>query len=310
MQSPLSKNILETLVDTKDYLLTGESFSLYYDKEWEMLITHPLPDDLSKYYESKDYKPHQHRSKSLFDKMYNYIRKRGYRYKLQLIKNFHTQAKSVLDYGTATGEFLQFMSKNDFAVSGIEPNEIARKVANQNLDNKVKVSIDNISEKFDVITLWHVLEHLPDLDAIIEKLKQHLLPGGIIVLAVPNFQSYDAKFYKKHWAAYDVPRHLWHFSPKAINKLFSRHKMTVIGQKPLYFDSFYVSLLSEQYKTGKKWIVSAFYRGLISNIKARKTGQYSSLIYIIRGIEENPAKLFFVRGNTPQIARICMCFPL
>ena len=285
ISSPLSGHTCYKKLDAKDFLLTGEKFDLYHDADWDMLITIPVPEHPEKYYQSDAYKPHQHRSKSILDKIYNYIRKRGYNYKLNIIKSFHPKAKSILDYGTATGEFLQFMQQETFLVSGVEPNEMARKQANTILNDKVSVSIDAISGSYDVITLWHVLEHLPDLDFVIEKLKQHLRPGGIILVAVPNFKSYDARYYKAHWAAYDVPRHLWHFSPLSIQKLFNKHQLEIKVQKPLFFDSFYVSLLSEQYKTGKKRLFSAFFRGLLSNIKARKTGQYSSMIYVISSMD-------------------------
>jgi len=279
---PLSGNPAEYRFTVKDYLVSDENFKLYADEKWDMLFTLPIPENLEKYYQSGDYKPHSHHSKSLLDRVYNWVRNRNYAYKYKLIKKFNPKAQSVLDYGTATGEFLYYLSKKTFLVSGVEPNKNARELANILLDNKVSVSINNISQKFDVITLWHVLEHIPEPDKLITELKKRLNPDGIILIAVPNFKSYDAKVYGAYWAAYDVPRHLWHFSPTAINNLFLKHKMTVLSQKPLYFDSFYVSLLSEQYKTGKKRALPAFYNGLISNIKARKTGQYSSLIYVIK----------------------------
>jgi len=279
--SPLSSNSCTFFTKIDDFLVSRETFELFYDAEWDMLITQPIPTDLDKYYQSAEYKPHEHQSKSVLDKVYNYIRKRSYQYKLDIIKQYHPKAKSVLDYGTATGEFLDFLSKKTFTVSGVEPNKKARDIANTLLKNKVSVSIDEVPDKFDVITLWHVLEHIPDIDEIIEKLKQKLNPNGIILVAVPNFKSFDAKHYKNYWAAYDVPRHLWHFSPKSIQMLFQQHKMAVKAQKPLYFDSFYVSLLSEKYKRGRPCFIGAFFTGLRSNFKARKSGDYSSLIYVV-----------------------------
>jgi len=280
--SPFTAFPLEKKFSVKDYLVSGEKFDLYHDKEWDMLITHPQPANLSGYYQSKNYQPHKKDKNNWFDKLYNLIRNHSFRYKYRLIKKQHPHAKSLLDYGTATGDFLEFMTKETFSVSGVEPNKKARTIANERLDNKVAVSIDELDNRFDVITLWHVLEHVPEPEKLIEKLKERLQPNGIILVAVPNFKSYDAGFYGKYWAAYDVPRHLWHFSANAVQKLFNRHKMELIAQKPLYFDSFYVSLLSEQYKTGKKRLIPAVYRGCLSNIKAWKTGEYSSLIYVLR----------------------------
>ncbi len=280
--SSLSKQNLTPKLQVKDYLVSGENFHLFHDNQWDMLVTVPQPENLSKYYDSPEYKPHEHSSKGFFDKLYNFIRNRSYQYKLKIFKRFHPSAQSVLDYGTATGEFLHFLKQKTFKVSGVEPNKKARERANHLLDGEVKVSLDEIANKVDIISLWHVLEHIPDPDGLIEKLKEKLQPNGMIVIAVPNFKSYDAQYYRQYWAAYDVPRHLWHFSPLSLQKLFAQHGMKLVGQKPLYFDSFYVSLLSEQYKTGKKRLFPAFVTGLKSNWKARKTGQYSSLVYIFK----------------------------
>jgi len=280
--SPLSQQKLIKKLVVKDYLVSGENFDLYYDKEWDMLVTLPQPEDLSKYYESTEYKPHEHHSKGIFDKIYNFIRNRSYKYKLNVIQKYHPTGKSILDYGTATGEFLDYLQQKSFKVSGVEPNKKARERANLLLKNTVSVSIDDVNEKVDIISLWHVLEHIPNPDELIKKLESKLQKEGIIVVAVPNFKSYDAQYYQQYWAAYDVPRHLWHFSSSAIQKLFAKHNMKLVGQKPLYFDSFYVSLLSEEYKTGKKRLFPAFFTGLKSNRKARKSGQYASLIYIFK----------------------------
>ena len=280
--SPLSGHKIKKIQPVKDYLVSGQDFDLYHDKQWDMLLTYPVPNDLENYYKSTAYKPHHHQNRSFTDMLYNLVRKQNYLYKYRLIKHFVPDFKSVLDYGTATGEFLAFLKQKTIKVSGVEPNKNAREIANKQTNGKVSVSIDKVSGKYDVITLWHVLEHVKEVDELIDKLKQRLSQNGILVIAVPNFKSYDAQHYGASWAAYDVPRHLWHFSPVAIQKLFQKHQMQVVGQKPLYFDSFYVSLLSEQYKTGKKNLIKAFFTGLKSNWYARKTGQYSSLVYIIQ----------------------------
>ena len=136
--------------------------------------------------------------------------------------------------------------------------------------------------KYEVITLWHVLEHVPNLQEYISELKKLLKPNGVLIVAVPNFKSYDAEYYNEFWAAFDVPRHLWHFSKKSIDLLFSKHGMSVSKTLPMKFDSFYVSMLSEKYKTGKSNILRAFWIGLKSNIKAMSNNEYSSLIYVIK----------------------------
>lgn len=144
--------------------------------------------------------------------------------------------------------------------------------------------VDSDPYKFDVITMWHSLEHVHDLDMYIYRLKQLLKPNGVLVIAVPNYKSYDAELYKENWAAYDVPRHLWHFSQTAINRLFATELLKVVKTLPMKFDAFYVSLLSEENKTGKKNFIKAIINGYRSNKSAEKTGEYSSLIYCLKNM--------------------------
>jgi len=136
--------------------------------------------------------------------------------------------------------------------------------------------------KFDVITLWHVLEHVENLQEYIAELENLLSNNGRLIIAVPNYKSNDAKYYKEHWAAFDVPRHLWHFSQTSIAKLFADVDMIVEKTLPMKFDSYYVSLLSEKYKSGKMNPIKSFYKGFLSNFKAKATNEYSSLIYVIK----------------------------
>ena len=201
-----------------------------------------------------------------------------------MINNCTKIEKKILDVGCGTGDFLKAAQNNGWVVIGIEPNQEARSIANSKTNNAV-FDIDHLSkinDHFDVITLWHVLEHLPDLKTQIENLKRLLNPNGTLIIAVPNFKSYDAKFYKSNWAAYDVPRHLWHFSKKSISKLFQNNGLKVIKHKPMLFDSFYVSLLSEKYKSGKMNPFRALWVGLYSNILGFIKKEYSSHIYILK----------------------------
>ena len=160
----------------------------------------------------------------------------------------------------------------------------------KNIENEVlkfedDYTPENKPYQFDVITMWHVLEHVHDLDMYIYRLKQLLKPDGVLVIAVPNYKSYDAEFYKEHWAAFDVPRHLWHFSQTAIHRLFATELMKVVKTIPMKFDAFYVSLLSEEYKTGKKNFIKAVISGIKSNKEAKRTGEYSSLIYVLKNMK-------------------------
>jgi len=176
---------------------------------------------------------------------------------------------------------LSYCKNNNFNVTGIEPSDIARQQAIGKGVNVYKEIDDVLGKKFDVITMWHVLEHVPNLHEYLKHLKSLLNENGKLIVAVPNFKSYDAEYYKEYWAAYDVPRHLWHFSQKSISILFETVGMKVKKVHPMKYDSFYVSLLSEKNKTGKSNFIKAFWVGLKSNLKASKTKQYSSLIYEI-----------------------------
>tara|TARA_B110000503_G_scaffold69835_1_gene108803 strand:+ start:31958 stop:32815 length:858 start_codon:yes stop_codon:yes gene_type:complete len=281
MSKGSNKNLIPPL-SCKDYTVSGDCFELTTNKEYEMLVTAPLPVNLEKYYKSAAYISHTDSKKTCFDKVYHTVKNYALHQKLSLLNSFETSEKSVLDVGAGTGDFLNVCKKNDWTILGIEPSAAARAIAKKK-EVFLKAELSEIkNQKFDVISLWHVLEHVEHLKDTIKTLQGLLKPGGRIVVAVPNYKSYDAQFYKEYWAAYDVPRHLWHFSQKSIHKLFSEVEMTVAQILPMKFDSYYVSLLSEKYKKGKLNLIAGFYRGLVSNLKAKTTSEYSSLIYVIK----------------------------
>jgi len=281
----------EHYLTCEDYTVSNKKFDLLYNPKYEMLETFPQPKavDLSSYYESEDYVSHTDSKKSFIDRLYQIVKRHTLKNKLKLIKSFKKENKYLLDIGCGTGDFLLVCINDGWNVVGIEPNEKARSLAKTKLTEhhsaEVNSEITKISgEKFDVITLWHVLEHVPNLEEYISTLKLMLKPTGVLVVAVPNFKSYDALYYKQFWAAFDVPRHLWHFSKKTIHLLFLKHKMKVEKIVPMIFDSFYVSLLSEKYKKGSTNFLKAFYIGFLSNIKALNSKEYSSLIYVIKNV--------------------------
>ena len=274
-------------LNVKDHSVSGEDFQLLLNKELDMLETFPKPvgEKLSEYYKSEDYISHTNAKRNLFEKIYHLVRTVSLKRKLKLINSFQSEGRGLLDIGCGTGDFLETAKKNNWNVVGIEPNEQARSVANFKTNNSV-FDIQHLEtlnkNSFDVITLWHVLEHLPNLEDHIETFKKLLKPDGTLVIAVPNYKSYDAQFYKSFWAAYDVPRHLWHFSKDSIRKIFNISGFELIEIKPMVFDSFYVSLLSEKYKKGYMNPFRAFWVATLSNLKARRTREYSSLIYILK----------------------------
>ena len=273
---------LTKLLNCKDNTVSGDYFEVMVNTEYEMLVTYPVPKNIEDYYKSEAYISHTDSKKTFFDKSYQVVKNHTLKQKLILLNSFKSSSKSVLDFGAGTGDFLKICKNNNWQVLGIEPSAEARENAVKKGVHLKENLLDVTNQKFDVITLWHVLEHVENLKSTIKALKSLLQPEGRIVVAVPNYKSYDAEFYKEHWAAYDVPRHLWHFSQKAIRKLFLEAEMIVEETLPMKFDSYYVSLLSEKNKTGKSNPIKAFYRGFLSNRKAKSTTEYSSLIYVIK----------------------------
>ena len=278
---------LTSVMSCIDYTVSQESYELLLNKEFDMLVTQPVPSDLENYYKSEDYISHTNASKSFIDKIYQKVRKRTLQNKLKLINSFNLSDKKLLDIGSGTGDFLATCKADKWNVFGVEPSKEARAIS----DDKNVKAFSDISEleenNFDVITLWHVLEHVENLLEYIDILKSKLKPNGVLLIAVPNYKSFDAKYYKEFWAAFDVPRHLWHFSQTSIKKLFANVSMKVEKTLPMKYDSYYVSMLSEKYKTGKTNYFKAFYNGFRSNLKAKSTSEYSSLIYVIKNTKNS-----------------------
>ena len=276
-------------ITVKDHSVSGEEFQLLLDEELQLLKTHPQPatEKLGRYYESDDYISHTDGKRSLFEKLYHTVKQKALRDKIKLIEGFQPAKGKILDIGAGTGDFLVMAKSSGWDVVGLEPNPKAKAIA----EVKGVTFLNELSQmpdhSTDVITMWHVLEHVPDVEAQIAELKRIVKPDGTIIIAVPNFKSYDAQHYGKFWAAYDVPRHLWHFSKIAIKKLFSKQEMELVKILPMKFDSFYVSLLSEKYKTGKMNFLKGFFIGLRSNMKAARNFEYSSHIYVINRQKTN-----------------------
>ncbi|RRJ88901.1 class I SAM-dependent methyltransferase [Paenimyroides tangerinum] len=274
-------------IDVKDHSISKESFELFEDSEYELLKTNPFPvlSELGKYYESEDYISHTDGSRNLFEKVYQTVKKKTLNDKISWIKSFKKSTISILDIGCGTGDFLFRTKEEGWNVFGFEPNEKAKAISKSKNINLIDDLDSYQKHSFDVITMWHVLEHVPDLDKQIKQIKTLLKPDGLLIIAVPNYKSYDASFYKSDWAAYDVPRHLWHFSKTSIKKIFQNYQMQLIHIKPMYFDSFYVSLLSEKYRSGKMNLLRAFYIGVISNLKGKSTKEYSSHVYFLENLK-------------------------
>jgi 2-polyprenyl-3-methyl-5-hydroxy-6-metoxy-1,4-benzoquinol methylase len=271
-----------------DYSVSNETFELYYDHDLDMLITfpQPSPENLGRYYESNDYISHTDSKRSLFEKAYHFVKKIALKNKLNLINNCCFAKGKLLDIGAGTGDFLLTAKQNGWNTIGVEPSEKAKGIAIGKGIQFTDSTQELESNSFDVITMWHVLEHVPDLEIQIKELKRLVKPNGTIIIAVPNFKSYDANYYGKFWAAFDVPIHFWHFSKTAIKLLFEKEDIKLEKIFPMKFDSFYVSLLSEKYKKGKMNFVNAIWVGLLSNLKAKCNLEYSSHIYVLKNTKK------------------------
>ena len=278
----ISKHTL--FLKVKDHSISKETFHLYRDEEMDLVYTYPqpIPEKLPQYYESEDYISHTDGKRSLFEKGYQLIKNVALKNKLELINSSQKAKGSLLDIGAGTGDFLCLAQKKGWKTIGVEPNAKAKEIAVAKGVSFIEDTSRLEEHTFDVITMWHVLEHVPDIEKQILELKRLLKPTGTLFVAVPNFNSYDAKYYDVFWAAYDVPRHLWHFSKKAIKILFERETLHLIKVLPMPFDAFSVALLSEKYKQGKMNFIRAFIVGLQSNWKAKQTKEFSSHIYIFK----------------------------
>lgn len=280
-------------LEVKDYSVSKETFELYHDQVLDLLTTHPkpTPEKLLKYYESDDYISHTDGKRSIFEKAYHLVKDMALKKKVCMI-NFQQIGKGrLLDIGAGTGDFLLAAKENGWATIGYEPSEKAKNIATLKGVSFIERTENLPNQSLDVITMWHVLEHVSDVEAQIRELKRLLKPNGTIFIAVPNFKSYDAEYYGKYWAAFDVPRHLYHFSKTAIKILFQREDLDLIKIIPMKFDSFYVSLLSEKYKTGTMNYFKAFVIGLKSNAKGNRTREYSSHIYILKNAKNDSNSL-------------------
>lgn len=270
----------------KDNTVSKENFNIVSCDSCNFKFTNPIPveDKIGQYYKSEEYISHSNTNKGLINKAYQAVRNITLNQKEKLIADNNKRGR-LLDIGCGTGEFLYYCKKSGWSVEGIEPDDDARKLGTTNyeLDIHPEMHLKQIhNESVDVITMWHVLEHVYHLRDRIKELKRIIKSSGYIYIAVPNYESYDATIYKENWAAYDVPRHLYHFGKSDIKRLMEKEGMTVTDIIPMKFDSFYVSMLSEKYKTGKINYVNAFINGLKSNNQGSKSMNYSSLIYKIK----------------------------
>jgi len=267
----------------KDHTVSGELFQIERCAGCGFLMTNPRPkkENIGRYYQSSAYISHSDKAEGLVNRIYREVRKLTLASKYRLIRPFLSNPH-LLDIGAGTGYFLKYCKDKGVQVRGVEPDSGARETAmriHQIRLEEEQALLEMEDNSFSVITMWHVLEHVHDLDERIRQLRRLLKSDGRLLIAVPNPLSNDAAYYQDFWAAYDVPRHLYHFVPESIEKLFNRYGFRLEKMLPMKWDAYYVSMLSESYKNGKPGMLSAFLRGFLSNLRA-KNGKYSSQIYI------------------------------
>lgn len=283
------KDQFESVMTCKDHYATGEPFEICRCRTCGFLFTQSVPaeNEIGRYYESPDYISHTDTHKGLMNRVYHYVRRYMLGRKSRLIKHSCGLSRGyLLDIGTGTGYFPHFMQKKGWRVSAIEKSPQARAFAKEHfgLDIDTPETLGTYSDKsFDAITLWHVMEHLEHLNETWETLGRILKDRGVLIIAVPNADSFDAQKYKEMWAAYDVPRHLWHFTPSTMQQFGAKHGFILTQRRPMPFDAFYVSMLTEKYKKTPCYVL----KGMITGAKAwaaslAKKDRSSSMIYVFR----------------------------
>ena len=279
----------EKVLTCTDHYATGEAFDVCQCAGCGFLFTQGVPDEaeIGRYYESPEYVSHTDTRKGVAYHLYHYVRRFMLHRKAALIKHGCGLSRGrLLDVGTGTGYFAHYMQEKGWKVSAIEKSPQARVFAKEHfqLDVDAPEALDAYAPgSFDAITLWHVMEHLQHLNETWDRLSQLLHDRGILVVAVPNPSSFDAKHYQASWAAYDVPRHLWHFTPSVMQQFGMKHGFKLTAYHPMPFDAFYVSWLSEKCRKSTYPFVRGMWKGmeawLASLVKKERS---SSMIYVFR----------------------------
>lgn len=277
----------------KDEFLSNEDFQIHECLQCGLLFTEPRPskEKIGDYYKSEEYYSHQENKKGFIPKLYESVKAINLKHKYRVAVEGKSIGK-LLDIGCGVGDFLHIAEQHGWQCTGVEPSEDAKAIATKRIKADILSSedLEQIpNETFDVITMWHVLEHVDDLRWQVFQLQRLIKNNGRIVIAVPNYKSYDAEFYKEKWAAYDVPRHLNHFNKETLVKIFKNNNLNLIDTNKLKWDAYYISYMSEQYKHHSMPLLRGAFRGLISNCKARKSNEWSSRVYVFeKQKEKNP----------------------
>ena len=271
-------------LEVKDLFLTQEPFKILECKECGLLFTTPRPnkEEIGRYYKSEEYYSHQENKEGFIPKVYEKVKSVNLKNKYGIATEGKEKGKA-LDIGCGVGDFLHTMEQHGWDCTGVEPSEDAKAIAKKRIKGQLLSSEEqeNLPDSsFDLITMWHVLEHVDDIRWQIQQLHRLCKPGGRIIIALPNYKSYDGQYYKAEWAAYDVPRHLNHFNKETLIKIFEESGLRHVKTEKLVWDAYYISYMSEKYRKHSIPLLRGAFRGLVSNCKARKTGEWSSLVYV------------------------------
>ena len=273
----------------KDHVVSSEQFDLWQcsDCNFRFIQNAPAENEIGRYYDSETYMSHATGKTGFFNSLYQTARTYSVWWRYRVIKNSGATTKgTLLDIGCGVGAFAAYMQKKGWTVTALEPDADARKSAMElyRLQAEPMERMHQLpGESFDVITLWHVLEHVHDIHGYMEQIYRLLKKDGLLVIAVPNFTSTDAGHYKEYWDAYDAPRHLFHFSPTAMLSITWQHGFSIINKKTFWLDANYASLLSEQHIHGKARWVAAAWHALLSNLKAfTNKDKASAITYLLK----------------------------
>ena len=274
---------IKTPIKTKDYFLTKEPFTLIKIKELEVYKTTPRvkKEAIGKYYKSIKYLSHNN-NKTPFSLLYSFVKKLNFYLKYKFLKPVLDSNKSLLDFGSGNAYFVSKLKNKGLQAVAYDPfyNDISNKTIKDESVLKDEKSLTGFS--FKTVTMWHSLEHVFSYTETLSLISKILMSHGNLIVACPNYESFDANYYKKFWAGYDAPRHYWHFSPKGLKDVMSQNGFEFIKKKPMYFDAIYVSMLSEQYKKSKLWFVKGLTIGLVSNLISVFKNNASSYVYLFK----------------------------
>jgi len=224
---------------------------------FKFLSPRPKFSGITYYYENDDYDPHRLENKSIFHTVYGWVQKIALRWKFKHISKF-IRSGNLLDIGGGGGRFCSYFKSKGWRVSLQDNSSKARFLA-QEADIETYTLLSEIqSQQFDLITMWHSLEHIHAIDALFQNVNRLTSDDGFLVVAVPNINAPERKFLGKDWAPWDAPRHLYHFNYAQLSKLLRKYGWKIEFSMPMIQDTPYNILLSLNIKSPLELIWGGF----------------------------------------------------